>query len=251
MSKAIFHKGSVPFIIWIKAICRWIPLFILDSLIIIIGIFIGPLIVLLLKKFDTNIFGEPKIIFNRDQYPNSSLQGWEFLSIDPKWKTGNILQRFLWLFGNEEDGALGDRRGWWSNNVKGKERNFWNKYWWLTIRNPANNASRYTKLYSCMVNDCNIEYWYDYKTPDDSPLVLGKHFVIATDRNTDHKYYGYRNVMTLFKKYTDSYTGWALNIVLGFKLKPSHADNFQAPDDAHKGSSYRPSLKRIVNGVRG
>lgn len=247
--KATFHEGSVPIIIWLKAICSWVPLFIIDLLLVIIGVFIGPIVVLLLKKFKTNAFSDGNVIFNKTQYPDSSDLGWEFISIDPLWEVSkNVLKRFFWLFGNDKDGSLGDRRGFWSNKVKGKERSFWNKYWWLSIRNASNNAGRYTELLSCSANDCDFEYWYDYATPDDNPLVIGKHFVLATHRITGRKYYAYRNVFTLFKKFTTGYTGWAMNVVLGFKTKPSHADVIQPPSKT-KGIVFRPALLNIENGI--
>lgn len=174
------------------------------------------------------------------QFPDASRDGWVFYCVPPAWRSGNKIQRFLWLFGNDEDGYLGDRRGYWSDKCGGNERSYWNMWVWAAFRNPVNNMSRYTDEFACLPNQCDIEYWGGYTSPDDHPFVPGWHFVKATDRITGKVFYGFRQVA--------KEGGKVMNTVYGFKLKPSHADEVQAPDDAHKGFTYRKTVVKPREG---
>lgn len=225
--------------VWIAAYKQWAKIFVLRTLMIILGLLMSWIIVFCSRKRPFNRFGEPSCRIDKRYYPHAS-DWWHFYSIPSVWRSGNKLQRFIWYFGNDEDGCYGDRRGWWSNHVKGKERSAFWMWWWLAIRNPANNFSRYTDLCSCKINACSVEYYGDYESPDNKPFKPGSHFVIATNKTSGRKYYSYREVSEL-----GSGTGWAINKSYGFKLKPSHGDVLQDPDDADKGFTWRPKPYRI------
>ena len=54
------------------------------------------------------------------------------------------MARLFWYWDNDNDGSLGDKRGWWNENTPfGDARSFLSQYWWLAVRNPANNFKRY------------------------------------------------------------------------------------------------------------
>ncbi len=70
------------------------------------------------------------------------------------WPKGKIAQwagwnyrkmhRYFWIWDNDEDGSMGDARGWWNDNSPfGGSESFMSQYWWLAVRNPANNLKRY------------------------------------------------------------------------------------------------------------
>ncbi len=192
-----------------------------------------------------NAFGETAEPFPKTKYKGASDHGWAFKGVPPEWKDSGSKRKYaLWEISNDEDGFFGDRYGKWSEIRNGKERSLISQWLWCTFRNPANNFSRY--VLHCPVNECAIDFWGEYDTPDDSPLIEGWHFVKATHRLTGKVYYGYREV----KK---DHPNWFIRKVLkrtfnasyGFKLKPKHADEFQEPDDAHKGFTYRNVGKRL------
>lgn len=66
--------------------------------------------------------------------------GWQFIRL-PLWAD--------WCWGNDKYGAEGN----WFWNAK----TFWRRYWWLAIRNPANNLQRYS-LFRFNANPAQIRY---------------------------------------------------------------------------------------------
>lgn len=90
------------------------------------------------------------------------------------------LPRFAWLWDNEEDGARGDDRGWYWVDYH-PEWPAWFKYWfWLAIRNPANNFKRY--ILGADIRRFHIEAVYGQAYVRDDfestgfQLVKGGHF---------------------------------------------------------------------------
>jgi len=216
--------SDIPEKVWRKAWLQWLALASFRLFAIVAGLAMVPVAIMLSKEQCAHQFGEPAEPFM--PYPDANPNGWVFYSVPLVWRDGNMLKRFVWLFCNDEDGFYGDMRGWWSSDQKGKERSFASMFKWAALRNPANNLSRYTKAFTCLVNECSIAYFGDYDSPDNRPVIIGAHFVIATDAD-GRKYYGFREVTS-----NESKT-W------GFKLKPRYADEFQSPDDANKGFTLR------------
>lgn len=258
-SKAVYMGNKIPSKEWNKAKAQWWRLSVLRLFPMVLGWFIQPIIIKFYSmKFQTNAFGEPATKYNLLKYPNASPDGWHFESVRPYWKDASFFKNFIWWFGNDEDGWMGDIRGEWSSMRNGKESSFFNKYWWSAHRNACNNFSRYSKYYACEVNHCTFEYWGDYDSPDNKPIVQGWHFVKATDSRNGSVYYGYREV-TAYEGFFENretsnnpedWDDWAVNKSYGFKIKPEHADNVQNPDDAHKGFTWRPQIFKIEDGKK-
>lgn len=129
------------------------------------------------------------------------------------WGLGR-LPAWAWLWSNDRDGALGDKRGWWHLNTPFDlgAYHWFSQFWWLAIRNPANNM-RFSPWFSCPVAQCDYRYWGD-EVVKDRPGQGGRRLIMATHKNTGRRYYGFYGVWQ-----------WsatrALVIQLGFKPEPS------------------------------
>ena len=136
------------------------------------------------------------------------------------------LPRWAWLWGNDFDGLLGDKRGWWADNTPFGVAvdSFLAMWWWAAVRNPVNNL-RLVPGISCPVTDCLIEYRGDY-TVEDKPGQGGFQFVIAHRRSST--WYG------LYWVHEWSATR-AFVVRLGYKIKPSHALSGEPP----KGMTFK------------
>lgn len=125
-----------------------------------------------------------------------------------------LLPAWAWLWSNDRDGAAGDKRGWWHLNAPfGLGAFHWfSMFWWLAIRNPANNP-RFSPLFGCPVTECDYRHWGQVEVEDD-PGKGGWRFLLATNRKTGRRYYGF-------------YWVWqwsaarAVVVQLGFKPEPS------------------------------
>lgn len=128
------------------------------------------------------------------------------------WGLGR-LPAWAWLWSNDRDGALGDKRGWWHMNTPfGLGAYHWfSQFWWLAIRNPANNM-RFSPWFSCPVTECDYRYWGD-ENVEDRPGEGGRRLLLATHKATGRRYYGFYGVWQ-----------WsatrALVVQLGFKGEP-------------------------------
>lgn len=69
------------------------------------------------------------------------------------------LPRWAWIWGNDYDGLLGDKRGWWAANTPFgvPVDSFLAMWWWAAVRNPSNNTRR-VSLFSCPVSECQVSY---------------------------------------------------------------------------------------------
>lgn len=105
-----------------------------------------------------------------------------------------VLPAWAWLWSNDRDGALGDKRGWWHLNAPfGLGAYHWfSMFWWLALRNPANNM-RFTPLFGCPVTECDYRYWGDERV-EDRPGEGGRRLLLATHRKTGRRYYGFYGV---------------------------------------------------------
>lgn len=124
------------------------------------------------------------------------------------------LPGWAWLWSNDRDGAAGDKRGWWHVNAPfGLGAYHWlSMFWWLAIRNPANNA-RFTRLFGCPVTECDYRYW-GQEVVKDKPGQGGWRFLLATHKAKGRRYYG----LYWVRQWNDSR---ALVVQLGFKGEPS------------------------------
>lgn len=142
------------------------------------------------------------------------------------------LPRWAWLFGNDYDGLLGDKRGWWKENCDASvffgvrpllrklglsvstlnPESFLAMWWWAAIRNPVNNM-RFVKLWQAPVKGSTITYVGDY-TVRDHPGEAGWQFVIT--ENDGKRWYGFY----LVHQWSETR---AFVIRLGFKVQPDDA----------------------------
>lgn len=128
------------------------------------------------------------------------------------------LPRWAWLWGNDFDGLLGDKRGWWAENTPfgAPADSFLAMYWWAAIRNPANNM-RFLDAFSAPVIGSKISYYGRY-TVEDKPGMGGWQFVTA--EHGARRWYGFYLVYEWGKSR-------AFVVRLGFKIKPSHAGTYE------------------------
>lgn len=176
----------------VRAALQWLLFLPLRVILILLGLLVVPLALPFLD------IKNPPVAF-------TEAPGYWGLGTLPKW---------AWLWSNDRDGALGDKRGWWHLNAPfGLGAYHWfSQFWWLAIRNPANNM-RFTPWFSCPLTECNYEYWGD-EVVKDRPGQGGRRLLLATHKTTGRRYYGFYGVWQWS-------AARALVIQLGFKPEPS------------------------------
>ena len=110
-----------------------ILVFILTSIVFfviqVVGILLGFILVPIMLAFGEFDFSTAK---NFTQY-NTNRQ----------W-VKEVFPSVFWPWDNLEDSSTGDHRGWWDANSFGQDSRKWiNRFWWLAVRNPFNNAKRF------------------------------------------------------------------------------------------------------------
>lgn len=126
------------------------------------------------------------------------------------------LPKWLWLFGNDYDGLLGDKRGWWEENTPFgvKVDSFLAMWWWAAVRNPVNNM-RFMDRYSAPVSGDEVTIdWRGDEIVEDKIGMGG--IRLCWSQVGKKKWYGFYMV----KEYGN---GRAFVCRFGFKVKPSHA----------------------------
>ena len=128
------------------------------------------------------------------------------------------LPKWAWLWDNDGDGARGDKRGWfWCEYMPDMPEAF--KYWfWLAIRNPANNFKRFILGFDIRTETIETIYGEDYVRDDFNST--GFQLVRAGRRY--HLYY--------VRRYSNSPR--ALVIELGNKFRVEH--NGKTYESEHK-----------------
>lgn len=137
------------------------------------------------------------------------------------------LPNCVWLFGNDYDGLLGDKRGWWDANTPFglPADHYIPMYTWAALRNPVNNM-RLTNMFSCPVEGSTITY-KGKEHVRDHPNEGGWQFV--TTENNGKRWYGFYWV----HQWSETR---ALVVRLGFKTEPSDA-----------GSTERQGMTTKIN----
>ena len=158
-----------------------------------------------------------------------------YMRTAPKW---------LFPFGNERDGFLGDKRGWWANERKGYEESFFSQYLWSAIRNPSNNM-RFMPLSSVNVKRADITLIAGQEYVRDKVGSEGWQFVRAVDKGIP--YYGFYFVKPLKSDPTK-----AIVIRVGFKPEPRHtAEYANAAEEPfasyYKGMTFRLSFNKDIS----
>lgn len=124
------------------------------------------------------------------------------------------LPRWAYVWGNDFDGALGDKRGWWAENTPFgvAVESYLAMFWWLAIRNPSNNMRRLPMFYAPVVGSV-ITYIGDREVEDD--IGGGGWQFVKTVSSKGKSYYGFYAVY--------EYGARGFMIRLGHKVKPDHA----------------------------
>lgn len=234
----------------LKALAQWTVLIPIFALGIILTMVLGWAVILTARKQPASPFGKTSPQPHSEKYIQRGSSGsWDyFMTTVPvlKW------------FGNLEDGLYGEPSGKNSANLKGKERSFLGMYYWLW-RNPFNYAKRMTPFLACFVNECDVVSKGDTGVTDKRPDGSGSYWVIGIHRNPKWwhwtNYYGFRHVIIwdtvpTYVKITgllskipgvraEWFTNKVYNAVLGFKIKPEHAEGEQDEDDRDKSTTFR------------
>lgn len=139
-----------------------------------------------------------------------------------------VLPDWAWLWSNDFDGTLGDRRGWWDAHAPFGlgSYHFLSKFIWLALRNPVNNLRR-TDWFSCPVRDCYVMYIGKFNV-EDKVGKTGWQFVVAEHMKTEKEWHGFYWVHPWNAER-------ALVVRAGFKIKPGHEDGNEPP----KGFTFR------------
>lgn len=162
------------------------------------------------------------------------------------------LPRWAWLWGNDFDGLLGDKRGWWDENCDReaffgllpylrtflripvlRSDHFLAMWWWAAVRNPVNNL-RFVPGISCPVSECLITY-KGSRVVEDKPKLSGWQFVKAERIDGISVWYGFY----LVHAWSDTR---AFVIRLGYKIKPDHIGR----DEPQKGMTFKVNLAHQI-----
>lgn len=113
-------------------------------------------------------------------------------------------------------------------------------FWWLALRNPANNM-RFSPLLGCPVTECDYRYWGD-ENVEDRPGQGGRRFLLATHKQTGRRYYGFYGVWEL------SATR-AVVVQIGFKGEPKDWTEDYAGDPSRQwaGMTFEINLFKDIS----
>ena len=158
-----------------------------------------------------------------------------------KWADWRLrkMHKVFWLWDNDRDGSMGDTRGNYDDHQRPgfiKASAYLKAVYWLAIRNPANNWSRFMKPNSVDVRELEIE-----KLAGDSIVTKGAKTVwqFTIGRGEKFNYYGFYMLIP----YKDGH--W--NIRFGHKISEKHIgkDYSGDPQKAIKGFTIRVLLDRV------
>jgi hypothetical protein len=136
------------------------------------------------------------------------------------------LPKWAYPWGNDFDGLLGDKRGWWTANAPFPFHTFLGMYWWAAIRNPANNMRMFS-LWNAPIQGSRIEWRGDF-TVADKPFMGGMQLVKLTNPSLRLPRYGFYWV----HQWTPTH---ATVLRLGYKISPDLQGTLELP----KGETTR------------
>lgn len=201
----------------IPAVVQWLALLPLRVVMILLGLVVVPLALPWRRRQRCT------------RRPFTQAEGsWELVTL-PRW---------AWLWSNDRDGALGDKRGWWHKNAPlGLGADHWfSMFWWLAIRNPANNM-RFTRLFGCPVTQTRCVYWGQREVEDD-PGRGGWRFTWA--RGGGWSWFGFYWV----REWSATR---ALVVQLGFKGEPEDWDEDYADDLSRQWKGFTFEINPVKN----
>lgn len=151
-----------------------------------------------------------------------------------RYWTKVTLPKLLWPWSNQRDGAMGDTRGnYWLGEKNGDLQHpewmhyntFLKMWYWLAVRNPCNNFSRFTDEMACNIHELAFLCIRDTDDEFVDGKSYAKQFVWAED-NKGRNYWGYYALHKL--------GNYDLYVRLGWKIEPRHMDGY-AKGDYEKG----------------
>lgn len=162
----------------------------------------------------------------RDSYRMPTWKGWRLVCL-PRW---------AWFWDNRRDGCLGDIHGKY-HNVQRPEWTAGNDYlmawWWLAIRNPCNNFSRFTPFIAVDMRKNTAVTLYGQDVVKDRPGMEGWQFVKA-----GNWYYGFYLVKRMGSRF--------FVIRMGHKMDVQDNGVQWADDTAPwKGFTFRFAFERV------
>jgi hypothetical protein len=222
---------EVPTKEWLKAIWCWIKVTLPYLVMWLLTFPLGIIVAATASAQKLHPQGKPLKAKHSSKYIAEGSSG--------EWKYTNSNIKFLKNWNNYEDGLNGEPSGKHSAHEGGKEDSFLSRYRWI-VRNPFNCGKRTNPLYHCLVNNCTMEYWGDYDISDKDTSKSGWYLVKAIDKTTGRVYYNYRSVKHLED-------GQVRQGSIGYKIKPSHANQVQDDDDLDKAFTIRLPVKTMVD----
>jgi hypothetical protein len=127
------------------------------------------------------------------------------------------LPSWAWIWDNAQDGSEGDSsRRWLDRDVISS--NAWlNRWWWLAVRNPVNNASRTWSIFSLSLTEVSSWTYAGNLNVRDLIGLTGWQFVTA--RVEERTYQGFY----LVRQWGNSKRGLVMQI--GYKIYPRELAN--------------------------
>lgn len=132
--------------VFVQLLIFWPLQFFAGVALIIPGLFLVPLVIYFAKVDPI----APAVNWTYKNKTGLTYHGlWQLLTV-PKSNP-------LWIFSNDRDGLLGDKRGWYASEIAhGDPWKFWPKYNWAALRNSVGNL-RYASWYTCNILVCDFE----------------------------------------------------------------------------------------------
>jgi hypothetical protein len=149
------------------------------------------------------------------------------------------LPKVLWIWSNDRDGALGDKRGWWDKNCpSGDSRDFLSMFNWLALRNPANNM-RWLKGFSVNMKEAVVTKLAGNTDYDIDDKVGKTGWMWLKAKGPTFNYYTFYGVWPRKKDPTKAFM-----IRIGHKIKVSHNNEQWETDPNHE--DFNKSWKGIT-----
>jgi hypothetical protein len=161
----------------------------------------------------------------------------------------------FWLFSNDRDGAMGDKRGWWFDR---EGDSFMSQFKWMALRNPANNLRFVRGISVNMFETEVVKVAGQDEVSDHGEGITGWHLLMCQGKI--FKYYGFYFLSSEYGEKITKLIPWlkgrVLIIRLGHKMRLNYNHQFPvgtkqsevSPDEwqrASKGFTFRfnPFLK--------
>ena len=153
-----------------------------------------------------------------------------------KWSDWQLVRLpvWAWPWDNMRDGAMGDTRGryWYAQAPGFLITPYLKQYWWLAVRNPCNNFSRFMRPNTVDVRKLVITY-------------IGDDKVVRTNKTSWNFVKGTGTFWTyfLFELMTPAFGNRHLQIKVGHKISPK----YQGEDYTTDEQGYQKGFTARIN----